>query len=149
MEKKILRKLEENDYYTLNLEEWWQGEHCEKTEILAAYAKDGSYIGGINDVVQLVGQFGIKPEAIMGYNVSSIGFSERDQKWYGWSHRAIYGFGIGYITKEGDPQTTSGYTDEYIKKHPEELGKLISVGHVCKSFKDCKNVAIAFARSVS
>jgi hypothetical protein len=24
-----------------------------------------------------------------------LGFSEREQKWYGWSHRAIVGFGIG------------------------------------------------------
>lgn len=25
----------------------------------------------------------------------SIGFNEQEQKWYGWSHRAICGFGIG------------------------------------------------------
>lgn len=25
----------------------------------------------------------------------SIGFSKDEQKWYGWSHRAMYGFGIG------------------------------------------------------
>lgn len=27
--------------------------------------------------------------------VCSIGYSERKKKWYGWSHRAIAGFGIG------------------------------------------------------
>lgn len=32
----------------------------------------------------------------------SIGFSEKEQKWYGWSHRAIYGFGIGSKVKKGD-----------------------------------------------
>ena len=26
---------------------------------------------------------------------ASIGWSKEEQKWYGWSHRAIYGFGIG------------------------------------------------------
>ncbi len=26
---------------------------------------------------------------------SGTGFSEREQKWYGWSHRAVCGFGIG------------------------------------------------------
>ncbi len=31
-----------------------------------------------------------------------IGFNEKEQKWYGWSHRAIYGFGIGSIVKKGD-----------------------------------------------
>lgn len=35
------------------------------------------------------------------YN-GSIGFSEKEQKWYGWSHRAIYGFGIGSKVKKGD-----------------------------------------------
>ena len=35
----------------------------------------------------------------------SIGFNEEEQKWYGWSHRAIYGFGISsQIKKE-----SSGY----------------------------------------
>lgn len=35
----------------------------------------------------------------------SIGFNEEEQKWYGWSHRAIFGFGIGsQIKKE-----SSGY----------------------------------------
>jgi len=31
-----------------------------------------------------------------------LGFSEKEQKWYGWSHRAIFGFGIGSIIKKGD-----------------------------------------------
>ena len=31
-----------------------------------------------------------------------IGFSYDKQKWYGWSHRAIYGFGIGSEVKKGD-----------------------------------------------
>ena len=35
------------------------------------------------------------------YN-GSIGFSEKEQKWYGWSHRAIYGFGVGSKIKKGD-----------------------------------------------
>ena len=30
----------------------------------------------------------------LGYP-ASIGWSEEEKKWYGWSHRAIYGFGIG------------------------------------------------------
>ena len=32
----------------------------------------------------------------------SIGWSEKDQKWYGWSHRAIFGFTIGSKVKKGD-----------------------------------------------
>jgi len=33
---------------------------------------------------------------------TSLGFNEEDQKWYGWSHRAFYGFTIGSSCKKGD-----------------------------------------------
>ena len=32
----------------------------------------------------------------------NIGFNPEQQKWYGWSHRAIFGFGIGSECKKGD-----------------------------------------------
>jgi hypothetical protein len=31
----------------------------------------------------------------------NIGFNEAEQKWYGWSHRAIFGFGVGSECKKG------------------------------------------------
>ena len=31
-----------------------------------------------------------------------VGFSPKDKKWYGWSHRGIYGFKIGSTCKKGD-----------------------------------------------
>lgn len=34
--------------------------------------------------------------------VASLGFCADEQKWYGWSHRAYYGFGIGSTVKRGD-----------------------------------------------
>lgn len=36
-----------------------------------------------------------------GCNTVSIGFSEKEQKWYGWSHRGYGRFGIGYEVVEG------------------------------------------------
>lgn len=43
---------------------------------------------------------GIVPQkASPSHTVCSIGFSEKEQKWYGWSHRRYYGFGIGYEVK--------------------------------------------------
>ena len=79
---------------------------------------------------------------------ASIGFSEKEQKWYGWSHRAFCGFGIGHIAKEGGCHTTSGWTEEYLKEHPEE-DLSVPVGFECKTLEDCKRCAIAFAESVS
>lgn len=64
-----------------------------------------------------------------------LGFSEKEQKYYGWSHRAIYGFGIGYECKKGH----CGY-EEMIKQ-----------GHKlkCDTLEDCKQAAIDFAKSIS
>ena len=31
----------------------------------------------------------------------NIGFNPLEQKWYGWSHRAVYGFGVGAECKKG------------------------------------------------
>ena len=60
----------------------------------------------------------------------SIGFSEKEQKWYGWSHRAIYGFGIGSKIKKGD----CGYK-----------GK----AWTAKTLDDAKQMAKDFADAVS
>ena len=41
-----------------------------------------------------------KPLSEVGCNTVSIGFNEKEQKWYGWTHRGYGAFGIGYeITK--------------------------------------------------
>lgn len=53
-------------------------------------------------------------EAPNGKNVS-IGFSPGRQKWYGWSHRAIYGFGIGSTIKAGDLGFIPKNRAEYIE----------------------------------
>ncbi len=34
--------------------------------------------------------------------VALLVLMKKEQKWYGWSHRAIYGFGIGSTCKKGD-----------------------------------------------
>jgi hypothetical protein len=69
---------------------------------------DGSYVGlvGFSEKEKdSIIQFWIDHEVTLlqgaGCKVARIGFSEREQKWYGWSHRAIFGFGVGSeVTKE-------------------------------------------------
>lgn len=41
------------------------------------------------------------PLSEYGCNAVSIGFSEKEQKWYGWTHRGYGAFGIGYEIKQG------------------------------------------------
>ena len=72
-------------------------------------------------------QHGIKTVSCNG---AAIGFSEKEQKWYGWSHRAIYGFGIGDIPIECYP------------------GKTVK-GKKIKTLDQAKEAAIKFSKSVS
>lgn len=120
-------------------------------------APEGNYIGSSRWAHRLIVKRGIKPEprepASQGANngrgrTCSIGFCEREQKWYGWSHRAIYGFCIGDVVEEGDCCASSGWTDEYLIEHPEEDLSL-PVGFQAQTLEDCRRMAIAFAESVS
>lgn len=62
--------------------------------------------------------------------VHSIGFSEKEKKWYGWSHRAIASFGVGDKVKDG---------------HSPEKYR----GKTARSLMDCEKFARAFAAEVS
>ena len=124
-----------------------------------AYTPAGDYIGTPEVAQRLCVERGIAPERVQltnpcpdgptipKRNVCSIGFSAREQKWYGWSHRAIFGFGVGAIAKEGDCVCSSGWTEEYLADHPEEDLSL-PVGFEAKTLNDAKRMAIAFAESV-
>jgi len=118
-------------------------------ETKMAYTPDGKYIGRPKWAYRLCKKRGIKPEyRTSTSNVCSIGFCENEQKWYGWSHRAIYGFGIGDVVKEGDCTASSGWTEEYLTDHPEADISL-PIGFEAKSLEDAKLMACAFADSVS
>ena len=78
--------------------------HCEKM-LVCASKQDGSYLGPPEEPFGMIKKHGItefyrnKP----GHNTASVGWSQAQQKWYGWSHRAIHSFGVGYIvTKDAD-----------------------------------------------
>lgn len=116
-------------------------------EMYVFYNKDGKYIGNINDFKGLVIERGIEPETYDENKVCSIGKSTKDGKWYGWSHRAIYGFKIGDKIKKGDCCASSGWTDEYLKTHPDPF--ILKVGFKAKTEEDCKKMAMAFSSSVS
>lgn len=66
--------------------------------------------------------------------VNSIGFSNANQQWYGWSHRAVSGFPIGHVVKRGDVVA-------------EEKPSL--VGFKVRSLADSKRLAKVFAEGVA
>lgn len=118
-----------------------------------AYTPSGDWIGEPRLAYRLCVLQGIAPEVSPAFpndgdRICSIGFSEREQKWYGWSHRAIYGFSIGDVVKKGDCTSMSGWTDEWLEEHPEQDVSL-PVGFTAGTLEDAKKMAIAFAESVS
>ena len=115
--------------------------------ITSAYTLNDEYIGDSKTAHFLIVKKGIKPELVPEHKVCSIGFCEKEQKWYGWSHRAICGFGLGAVVKKGDCTNTSGWTEDYLADHPEADVSL-PVGFKAKTFADAKRMAIAFAESV-
>lgn len=139
------------DYgYELRTEWCRTHEDEEPTKMLAAYSSiDGHYIGNQENAYFLCHEMGIRPQVWKDENnVCSIGFCKKENKWYGWSHRAIFGFTIGDEVKEGDCTNSSGYIEEYIDEHPE-CDLSLPVGFKAETMEDARRMAIAFADSVS
>ena len=108
-----------------------------------SFSKDGACIGDRKDGRFWASQ-GVTPEkATPESKGASIGWQENGQKWWGWSHRAKYGFGIGSTVTKGDMLAGSGM-------QPHDKGdKGYRVGYVAKTLEDAKKMAICFAGRVS
>jgi len=110
-----------------------------KLQMVCCYSLDtGDWIGSPKLARFLCNKMGLTKiqKAKKTHCVASIGFNEKEQKWYGWSHRAIFGFGIGdKIFKErfGDDKT-----------HFAEHGD-----RPIKTLTDAKIAAKRFAKYVS
>lgn len=94
-----------------------------------AYTPTGDYIGDSKFAYRLCKKWGIAPEKIdSDHNVCSIGFCEKDQKWYGWSHRAMFGFSIGSTTKkESCGYTPSNVLELYTTLSDDEKARVVNV----------------------
>jgi len=75
---------------------------------------DDSYIAHVDmeDNIKYLAEREITDELTHG-----VGFSPLDGKWYGWSHRAIYGFEIGSECKKGDCHYAGSTPEELIDDH--------------------------------
>jgi len=105
IEREIIRERYYRDGYIVRDELWLMKDvgFDEPNEMRAAYAPDGTYIGDPKEAYFLCHKMGIRPErASDDHSVCSIGYSPKKKKWYGWSHRAMCGFGIGDMIYEED-----------------------------------------------
>lgn len=102
-------------------------------EMKRACNPNGDYIGGSKDAYYLCKKMGIAPQKrTPSSGVCSIGFCKDEQKWYGWSHRALFGFGVGSTVSKGD--CVAGY---------------LPIGFKAENLADARRMAAAFAESVS
>lgn len=100
-------------------------------EIETVYNHHGDYIGD-KKTAQMLIEKGIVPEISQPeHSVCSIGYSPDSGKWFGWSHRAIKGFGIGDEEETSSPLNST--------KSKEKISNLV----------EAKQAAIKFAESVS
>lgn len=120
MERKIISKRVYKAGYEVRTEEVSLGEGDKPCVMKSAYTQEGDYIGDPKSAYRLCKIRGIKPEKrTETSNVCSIGFSKNEKKWYGWSHRAIFGFGIGSETKRGDCAYVPSDVNELAKEYRE------------------------------
>lgn len=86
------------------------------------YSKvDGAYLTrvGMEEDLNFLLKRGITEQIQDGYGepkTCCIGFNPVEQKWYGWSHRAIFGFGIGSECKQGNCGFEPSNKKEFIEK---------------------------------
>jgi len=109
---------------------------CGEFQTNTVHNTEGHYVGDHKFAEYLISQ-GIRAEkASPDHSVCSIGFSNKHNSWYGWSHRATCGFTIGdrvFIENFGDGETL-------FKQHGPEL-----ITHIDMA----KQAAINFANYVS
>lgn len=102
-----------------------------------AYTLSGDYIGNPKTAYFLCVKKGIVPELKSASStICTIGYSEKDKKYYGWSHRALCGFAIGdkiFQERFGSDKTP------FIKHGKKTI----------RTKADQRKAAIAFANSVS
>lgn len=100
--------------YVIKHELWNHGDD-EPTLMKSAYTTDGQYIGDTKLAYHLCKVRGIEPQfASPSHSVCSIGFCDKEQKWYGWSHRAMFGFAVGSEVKQGDCAYSATDKDDFL-----------------------------------
>lgn len=127
------------------------GKRIPKDRMLLAYSKqDGGCIGRPATALSKIHRFGIKKfyRRAPGSSVCSIGFSPFEQKYYGWSHRAICGFGVGYVVPENGLVRSNGWI-EGCSKYEESEKLKPETGFEAKTLEDCRFLADRFAESVA
>jgi hypothetical protein len=116
--------------YIYVVDEIWSMPGCPDTAIRVCYNKSHQYVGD-EDTGRYLAQRGIAPELNdPQHSVCSIGYCEKDGKWYGWSHRAMYGYKVGDPASKGDAMvqhdriTTDTYAKDCARRFAESVSRV-------------------------
>lgn len=96
--------LESHELYDVWEETWYWGDDRDpqSSVMIMARNKGGDWMGE-KDMAEHLAKRGIAAELMdEESDICCIGWSEREQKYFGWSHRTITGFGIGDMIFEED-----------------------------------------------
>jgi len=128
----------------------------EQFEMKSAFANSGCYLGDQGVAKLITVKFGIVPESRSGKSegdVCNIGWCEKEQKWYGWSHRAMYGFEIGSkVTKKDVGYLPATEADVPKDEYADWVlaGKPLGRGEwEAKTLEDAKEMACDFAKDIA
>ncbi len=99
------------------------------------------------DIEKLCKKYGIthREKTDPSHCVCSIGYSPKNKKWYGWSHRAVHGFGIGDKLFDANWKPSEGATEEEIDK----ISFIKRGEKTIKNIEQAKQAATNFAEYVS
>lgn len=98
MKREIIRSAISKYGYEVREESVTISEGEEPIVLKSCYSPKGDYLGDQETVVHLIKTYKIsqfETQKDSPNRVVSMGYSAVAKKWYGWSHRAIFGFGIG------------------------------------------------------
>jgi len=152
MEREVIEVVVKTPLYEIRHERWRFDASDEwMTMSDRAYTPTGDYIGDAERARVLCDEHGIAPERrTLDSSICSIGFSEKEQRWYGWSHRAIYGFGVGdAVDSENHVCAHSGWIGGIDPRTGEKDPLPLPVGFTAQSLEDAKRMATAFAAAVA
>jgi len=132
----------------------WTIPGLEGETMRAAVNAAGDYIGDEETAKFLCSERGINPELASPSNsVCSIGFCKAEQKWYGWSHRAICGFGVGSEVKRGDCGYVPVGWDDFLRAsedfwRDETRLHVTATRGVDSEGRECANVAWEYSSNI-
>ena len=90
----------------------------------AYFTREGMEAEGFKFLLRLGITEQLQNKSNLKYHTVNIGFNPEEQKWYGWSHRAIFGFGVGDSISKGDcayrPVDKDDFLDDCVRFWDDE-----------------------------